>query len=277
MICTLVLLALSAQPLLEGDPTQKAWSVLQQAIDGKNSGNRASAIHALGVITNNTRAQRLAENALSDGSAAVRVEAASALAQMKATSARAKLRQALNDKEVKVVIAAANALYTLKDPSAYQVYYALLTGKRKGSEGLVQSQLDTLRDRKQLEMLMLETGIGFIPFGGVGLDAWKVVTRDDASAVQASAAEKLASDPDPKSGQALAECNSDKKWRIRAAVANSIAKRGDPALLDGVIPLLLDDNDIVRYEAAAAVIRLEAFKRARAKGVHLISSGALAR
>ena len=175
---------------------------------------------------------------------------------MGAISARPKLRNQLNDNETRVVLAAANSLYLLKDPAAYDVFYALLTGERKSSAGVVETQLDRLKNRREMERLAFETGIGFVPFGSMGYEAWKTVTHDDATPVRVAAAAKLAHDPDPKSGEALAESCTDSKWQIRAASAEAIANRGDPALLQALITLLSDGNDTVRSEAAAAVIRL---------------------
>jgi len=43
---------------------------------------------------------------------------------------------------------------------------------------------------------------------------------------------------------------------VRAAVVNAIAKRGDPALVKALVPLLDDKNDVVQYNSAAAVIQL---------------------
>jgi HEAT repeat protein len=256
MLAHLVMLALPAAPPAPHISVDQAWSILQDAAESKSPEKRAKAVHALGLLTANHRAQEMAEKALSDPSPDVRVEAATSLGQMGAISARAKLRAAVSDKQVKVVIAAANALFLLKDPSAYEVYYALLTGERKSSNGLVQSELETLRDRKAVEKMAFETGIGFVPFGGMGWEAWKTVTHDDTSPVRAAAAEKLARDPDPKSTEALAQSCSDRKWRVRAAVVNAIAKRGDPGMLVALQPLLQDPNDTVRFDAAAAVLRL---------------------
>jgi HEAT repeat protein len=174
---------------------------------------------------------------------------------MGARSAQQKLKQALNDEDLKVVVAAANSLYVFKDPVAYEVYYALLTGERKGP-GLVTRQMDTLKDRKQLEKLMVETGIGFVPFGGMGLEAFRTLTHDDNSPVRAAATEKLATDPDPKTSQALSRACSDKQWRVRLAAAQAIAKRNDTSLLSSLNGLLFDSNDEVRFEGAAAIIRL---------------------
>jgi len=234
----------------------RAWTILRDGLDSKTAAKRQKAVHALALLQRNARAREWAENALADSNADVRAEAADSLGAMDAQSSRAKLRKALNDNEIKVALAAANALYTLKDPAAYEVFYSILTGERKSSAGLVQSQLNTLKDPKAMEKLAFQTGIGFVPFGGMTYEAWKTVTHDDTSPIRAAAAEKLARDPDPKSRAALETACSDRKWQVRAASAVAIAKRGDPRLARAVIPLLMDDNDTVRNEGAAAVIRL---------------------
>jgi hypothetical protein len=148
---------------------------------------------------------------------------------------------------------------------AFDVYYALLTGERKSSNGLVQSQLDRLRNRKEMEKLAFETGIGFVPFGGMGYEAWKTITHDEGSSIRVLAATRLAHDPDPKSADALIELRFDKKWQVRAAVVNAIAERRDRSLLSAVIPLMDDENDNVRYDAAGTVVQLSRASRARKK------------
>lgn len=260
----------STQPPQEQSSTQKesgqspttpeqavdqAWSVLQYGMTDKSSDRRAKAAHALGLMVDNAKAQELAVKALTDQNADVRAQAARALGTMDAKSSIPQLKEALKDEQLKVVVAAADSLYIFKDPSAYDIYYALLTGERKGP-GLVKSQMDTLRDKKQLEKMMLETGIGFVPFGGMGYEAYKTITHDDLSPIRAAAAEKLATDPDPKTTEALGRACSDKQWRIRLAVVDAIAKRGNRDLLFSVTPLLYDNSEDVRYESAAAVIRL---------------------
>ncbi|MGA8028248.1 MAG: HEAT repeat domain-containing protein [Bryobacteraceae bacterium] len=263
IIPLLLMLAARAAPEAAPAPVDTAWSVLTEGVESKSSDSRADAVRALGLLPKNQRAQEMAEKALSDANAEVRIAGVTALGVMGAASSRRKLEALLNDKEVKVAVAAANALYLLKDPAAYEVYYALLTGERKSSAGLLQSQLNTLKDRKAMEKLAFETGIGFVPFGGMGYEAWKTVTQDDTSPVRAAAAEKLASDPDPKSGEALAKSCFDKKWRVRVAVVNAIARRGDPALISALVPLLTDENRTVRYDAAAAILRLAAGRNSR--------------
>jgi HEAT repeat protein len=252
MIAFLVLLAV---PVSNSSPSQRAWTMLKEGVADKSATKRARAVHALGLLKNDD-AERMAETALGDSDKDVRSEAAAVLGKMNRADARPKLRACLNDKEIQVVLACTNSLYMLKDPKAQEVYYALLTETRKSSKGLLQSQLDTLRDRKQVEKLAFETGIGFMPYGGMGWEAIKTIKQDDASPVRALAAQRLATDPDPKSATALAEFTNDKKPQVRVAVIEAIAKRGDPALLSDVVARLADADESVRFTAAAAVISL---------------------
>jgi len=252
MIAFLLLLAV---PTAQPSANQRAWTMLKDGVADKSATKRAKAVHALGLLKDDA-AERMAEKALDDADKNVRSEAAAVLGKMNRAQARPKLRACLNDIEIQVVLACTNSLYLLKDPKAQDVYYALLTETRKSSKGLMQSQLDTLRDRKQVEKLAFETGIGFVPYGGMGWEAIKTIRQDDASPVRALAAQRLATDPDPKSATALAEFTNDKKPQVRVAVIEAIAKRGDPALLSDVVARLADADDGVRFTAAAAVISL---------------------
>jgi HEAT repeat protein len=237
------------------DWSEHAWNTIQLGLGDNNADKRTKAVRSLALLVNRPRASTLAEKALDDSNAEVRAEAATTLGQLGAKSAQPKLHKAINDTDIKVAVAAANALYAMKDPVAYEVYYALLTGELKGP-GLLKTQLNTFKDRKEMEKLMLETGIGFVPFGGMGWEAFRTLTHDDSSPIRALATERLASDSDPKTSEALAKACSDKQWRVRAAAVDAIAKRDETSLLSAVRPLLFDENDQVRYEAAAAVIVL---------------------
>src|SRR5438270_1725340 len=175
-----------------GPPVDPAWSVLDSGVAQNSADERAKAIQALALLQGNRRAEHMAVEALKDKSSEVRAETATSLAAMNARSAIPQLRKALEDEQVKVVLSAANALYRLHDPSAYEVYYAVLTGERKGSESLIQSQLAILKNRHEIEKIAFETGIGFVPFGSMGYEAWKTIMRNDTSVVKADAVAKLA-------------------------------------------------------------------------------------
>jgi HEAT repeat protein len=72
----------------------------------------------------------------------------------------------------------------------------------------------------------------------------------------------LAGDADPRSGKAVVQAASDKKWNARVAALEVIAKRGDPQLLSGIVPAMSDANEGARFTAVAAVFKLSAIAKA---------------
>lgn len=240
-------------------PKHHAWDMLMTAAFSKRGSERTDAVRALGLMRGDRQARQLAEAALSDRDSDVRRAAATALGQMQATESIPKLEHALSDRKIPVVMAAAQSLRELKDyRSAYAIYYDLLTGERKTDDGIVAQQIQTLKDPKQLAMIGFSEGIGFVPFAGIGWDAWRTIHKKDPNPVRAVAATFLAHDPDPATGKALVKATRDKNWIVRAAAVEAIAERGDASLLPNVVEKFSDRNVKVRYEAAAAVIRLSA-------------------
>lgn len=243
-------------------PKHKAWDLLQNAAMSKRTLVRTDGVRALGLLRDNARARELAEDSLKDSKPEVRTAAATALGQMHATESIAKLQHALSDPKIPVVMAAAHALRELKDDnSAYEVYYDLLTGERKSSDGLIAQQMETLKNPKELAKIGVSEGIGYIPFAGIGWDAWRTLHKKDPNPVRAVAASYLAHDPDPASARALVKATNDRNWIVRAAAIEAIAQRGDPSLMPKVELKFSDRNPKVRYSAAAAVIRLTAIEQ----------------
>jgi HEAT repeat protein len=262
-----ILVALAAAHLQAGPattsetPATRAWAILEQGVTNKSAAKRATAIHALRLLPDETRARSMAQNALADSNPNVRAAAPRALGLMRDASSVLRLKAALEDKEPAVVLAAAHSLLQLGQPQeAYEVDYEVLTGERKAAQGFVASQLDELKDSKAVAMMGVETGVGFAPFGSPAYEVFKRVRKDRDSPVMVAATKELAGDPDPKIDAALRRGSSDKKWPVRAAAVYAIAKRGNPALLDSIIPRLEDKNDIVRYDASAAVLWLSGRK-----------------
>jgi len=212
------------------------------------------------LLPDNTQARELAEKALADEKPEVRSSAAAALGAMHSKASIAKLREAADDQDPSVALAAAHALIALNDDSGYEVYYEVLTGERKGGKGLIASQTAVLKDPKKMAGLGIQEGIGFIPFAGMGWRAFKAIHKDDSSPVRAAAAKVLIKDPDPATTKALADAVGDKSWVVRAAALEALAERGDPSVLDTVELYMSDDKDDVKYAAAAAVLRLSAIK-----------------
>jgi HEAT repeat protein len=236
---------------------KKAWAMLEVAAKSKRVAQRAISIRALGLVKNNPHARDLAEDGLTDKRPEVRTAAATALGEMHATESIAKLEKLLSDKRLGVVLAAANALAELKDErAAYDIYFDVLTGERKG-DGLIRQQLDTLQNPSELARIGFETGIGYIPFAGIGWDAWRYTHKKNPHPARAVAAALLAHDPDPATGRALVRVAlNDKDWIVRVAALEAIAQRGDASLADKIVISMYDVNLHVRFTAAATLLRL---------------------
>lgn len=252
--------ARASQPSLQ----EKSWKILHAGLNEPKASKRIEAVKALSWLTGNHRATRFAVAALHDKDPHVRTAAAASLGQLHATTAIPDLKQALGDKDILVVLAAAHALYMLKDPSAYGIYYAVLMGDKKSSQGLVQSQLDRLKDPKQMAQMGFQEGLGFVPFGGMGYEAYRTIVRHDSSPVRAAAARFLASDPDPVSRDALVQTAlADKNVIVREAAIDALAERGDPSCIKLLSKNLDDDKyPAVRYRTAATIIHLTSGARA---------------
>jgi HEAT repeat protein len=258
--CAVLLCVLCAlvMPSFAEDPRDQAWTVLKSGLTNSNVEKRARAVGDLGLLLGDPRAMDAALAALKDEKPEVRSAAAQALGDMGAKKTTPQLTEiALNDTDPSVILSAAHALIQLGDEQGYNAFYAVLTGERKSGQSLMEQQKKMLNDPKKLAGLGFQTGLGFVPFGGMGLSAYKMFTRDDVSPVLAAAALTLAKDPDPKSGEALANAAlGQKKWLVRAACYGAIARRGDPSLKGAAVSGLQDEQDEVQYAAAAAVIRL---------------------
>jgi HEAT repeat protein len=257
-LCGLVLAILSA-PSCSGQSTlDKAWALLEAGARESKVENRVTAIRVLGLLPHNDRATQLAQDALQDPKPEVRAAAATALGKMHAASSVTRLKKALSDKESSVVLAAAHALHELKDPACYEVYYAILTGKRKSGEGFFKEETEMFHDPKELAKMGFEQGIGYVPYAGIGWDAVRTIMKDrsDGSPVKAAAASNLASDPDPRTDAALVNATHNRNWVVRVAALEAIAQRGDSTAADKIEPLLQDSKLEVKYTAAATIVRL---------------------
>ena len=237
---------------------ETAWNVLNTGLEDTNNDMRARATRILGELEGNEKAEKAALKALqNDQQPVVRAAAAQALGEMGAKNTKEQLFAAFQDEDPSVIIAAAHSLIQLGDDRGYNVYYAILTGTQKTGTSLTDQQKKLLHDPKKMAQLGGEAAVGFIPFGGLALSGYKLLRKDDTSPVLAAAALMLAKDPDPKSGDALANASADHdKWLVRAAAFQALAKRDDPGLIGAAAAGLQDDREEVRIAAAAAVIHL---------------------
>lgn len=257
--------AFSAAPVVMSAqaPLDQAWTILQAGADNNSTEQRVATMRVLQLIRGDAKAVSMAEKGLQDKEPEVRGAAALSLGAMGSKSAIPQLETAAkSDKEGAVVMAAAKALIQLGDEKGYSVYYAVLTGQRKSGEGLIGSQEqelnDLLRNPKQMEAMAFEQGIGFVPFGGIGLQAFDAIhaSEEKAPIVKATSIKILANDPDPRTEKALVAATSDKDALVRAAAYDALARRGHSAILPDLNAGLKDDKEEVKLTAAAAVVHL---------------------
>ena len=261
LICACGAVSLADETTDIRTPRHRAWDMLLTASLSQRASERVNGVRALGLLQGDSQARELAEYALTDRNADVRRVAATALGQMGAKESIPKLEAALSDKKIPVVMAAAESLRELEaEKLAYAVYYDLLTGERQAGDGFIAQQLKTLKDPKQMAEIGFSEGIGFVPYAGIGWDAWRTMHKKDPNPVRARVASLLAHDPDPACAAALVKATNDKNWIVRAAAVEAIAQRGDRSLLAHVVEKFSDKNARVRYSAAAAVIRLGAME-----------------
>lgn len=246
-----------AQDQPQQDPQEQSWQVLRSGLDDRHAWNREAAVQALSLLPSNRRATGFALTALKDKDVHVRAAAAVVLGQQHAHSSIPALKEALNDPEISVVLSAAHSLMLLKDPSAYQVYYAILMGDRKSSVGLIQSQLNRVKDPRELAKIGFEEGIGFVPYGGMGYEAYRTIRKNDGAPVRAIAARFLADDSDPVSEDALIQTAlADNDESVRLAALDALAQRRDPNSISRLMKNLSDPKAAIRYRTAAVILHL---------------------
>jgi HEAT repeat protein len=263
-ISLIILFLTAVVPAISQAPVDKAWTVLQSGLSNSNTDNRTVATRLLGGLPKNQKAQELVLKALADNRSEVRAAGAEALGTMEAKSAIPQLQDLCRtDQDAGVVISCAKALVNLGDPLGFNIYYAVLTGELKSGAGLMDEQKKMLKDPKKLAQFGFETGVGFIPFGGLTLGVFRSLTKDDVSPIRAAAAEVLIKDPDPKTTAALKTAVSDKSWVVRAAAVDALGKRKDPSVIPALEPALDDDKEAVRYTAAVSIIHLNDLKHSK--------------
>jgi HEAT repeat protein len=214
-------------------------------------------ITALGTIGLRRDVVSLIEGGLHDKDAPVRQAAVQMLGTLKSRGSIPKLRLALDDKSAVVSFAAAQALWTMGDRSGQDLFLEVLDGDRKVSAGLVGGGLHQVHEElHNPKALGSEQAAGaFLGPAGFGVRAAVEMTKDKAAPARAISALLLANDTSDSAREALEEALQDKSWVVRAAAAEALGVHGSLNDVATLAPLLDDPQKVVRYRAAAAIIR----------------------
>src|SRR5258706_502882 len=82
----------------------------------------------------------------------------------------------------------AHSLIQLKENSGYDLYYDVLVGERKGVKNLIAEQMSDLKTPERAIKFAFDQGIGFVPYGGYGMEAVRAWKKRNNSPTRAAAA-----------------------------------------------------------------------------------------
>src|SRR5579884_1528973 len=261
--CSFYLLA--GTRVSQAQPSASAWEVLRTAaLTASNPDHRKEAVAAMEVIGPSPQAIQLLENVLkNDKDHIVRQTAATVLGDMKATAAIPALKAAAaEDPSGEVAFSAAKALWDLGDPSGRETFIEILTRERKDGTGFITGAMEdakrTMRDPKKLAMMGATEASGALlgPFS-MGFTVARGMMKDSGAPGRALAEQYLAKDCDARSLQLLEwALNEDGNWLVKAAAAQGLGKCGDAKAVPMLERYLSDSHEPLKYQAAAAIIRL---------------------
>jgi len=225
-----------------------------------NPDKRKEAVIALSLEGTTGQVFSRLEAALDDKDVKVRLAACGSLAALNDKQSIPPLEKALQDRVPEVSFAAAKALYELDQPIGKEVLLEVLAGEKKTKSGhLISEKREAMRMMKNpggLLKFMVKEGVGMAPVPGLGI-AMEALLSDAGVSGRALAATLLAKEKDEATLAALREALSAKDWSVRAAAVNSLALRNQHEVRSDLVPLLDDNREAVKYRAAAAYLRLE--------------------
>jgi HEAT repeat protein len=236
--------------------------ILRQALAASNPETRRQAVLALSIV--GARFVSVLQYMLQDDDVQVRLATVESLADVRTKRATAALRMALDDEVPEVTFAAAKALWDQDDAVGKEQLLSVLQGESKSASSVLSKQkretLRLMRVPQAILQIAIRQGIGFVPvpYLGLGLASMHAILEDPEVSGRAAAALLLGNATDQATLDALKDALGDKAWSVRAAAVHSLALQKDPRLKHDLAPLLEDENQAVRFRAAAGYLRLSA-------------------
>lgn len=254
---------MAAQPSAQAS----AWKTLTTAISDHNAIRRQQAVDALSTLAGMRRAVQMVELRLTDKHAAVRADAATALAEMNSRQSLPKLRKALDDESEQVQFAAARALWKMGDHSGRAFLSEVLQGESTPSNGMIRQGLDDanrkMRNPRQLALLGINEASSALlgPFS-FGVKMAEQLAKDKSADARALSASLLAFDHDPESVSKLQAALHDKSSLVRLAAAKALGQHPCSQVVPDLLELSNSDKDAIKYMAAASILRISAKAKA---------------
>jgi HEAT repeat protein len=244
------------------DPTvQKAKDLLLKGVASGNPDTRSLAVMSASLIGDRSEVlNKLYSMLETDKDVPTRITIIATLGSFNNPVVVPSLQKALKDPVPEVDLAAALALYGLKQPDGKAFLLDALEGKQKTTSSFMSSEKRSLA---RMTHTPTTTFLGIVanqfalPGLGSGMESAVGLSADPASMASSSIIFALAKDKkDPATWDALVAALGDKEWATRAAAVHVIAMHDDPALIDKLVPLMDDKKEQVSFRAAAGYLRL---------------------
>ena len=149
------------------------------------------------------------------------------------------LQKALKDPVPEVDLAAALALFGLKQPDGKEFLLDALKGNQKTTSSFMSSEkrsLVRMTHTPTTTLLGIVANQFALPGLGSGMESAVGLSADPASMASSSVIFALAKEKDdPTIWDALVEALGNKEWATRAAAVHAVAMHNDPALMDKLV------------------------------------------
>jgi HEAT repeat protein len=244
------------------DPNvQKAKDILLKGVASGNPDTRSLAVMSASLIGDRSEVlTKLYSMLETDKDVPTRITIISTLGSFNNPAVVPSLQKALKDPVPEVDLAAALALWGLKQPDGKAFLLDVLSGNQKTTSSFMSSQKRSL---VRMTHTPTTTFLGIVanqfalPGLGSGMESAVGLSADPASMASSSVIFSLAKDKkDPAIWDALVKALGDKEWATRAAAIHVVAMHDDPALISNLLPLMDDKKEQVSFRAAAGYLRL---------------------
>jgi HEAT repeat protein len=254
----------SAAPAQTGaeDPNiQKCKDILLKGVASGNPDTRSLAVMSASLIGDRSEVlTKLYSMLQTDKDVPTRVTIIATLGSFNNPAVIPSLQKALKDPVPEVDLAAALALFGLKQPDGKEFLLDALKGTQKTTSSFMSSEKRSLA---RMTHTPTTTFLGIVanqfalPGLGSGMESAVGLSADPASMASSSVIFSLAKDKDdPAIWDALVQALGNKEWATRAAAVHVIAMHNDPTLMDKLVPLIEDKKEQVSFRAAAGYLRL---------------------
>jgi HEAT repeat protein len=244
------------------DPNvQKAKGILLKGVASGNPDTRQLAVMSASLIGDRSEVlNKLYSMLETDKDVPTRITIISTLGSFNNPAVIPSLQKALKDPVPEVDLAAALALFGLKQADGKAFLLDALNGTQKTTSSFMSSEKRSLA---RMTHTPTTTFLGIVanqfalPGLGSGMESAVGLSADPASMASSSVIFTLAKDKnDPTVWAALVKALGDKEWATRAAAVHVVAMHNDPSLIDKVAPLMDDKKEQVSFRAAAGYLRL---------------------